>query len=177
MMRTHVLVAAALFALGLGGAAADAACPGGVSTSFKVDGAVTAPSVFDLKDLEKFAPAQENVTFFAAGAVETESFTGPLLWDLLNNPPVNGIVTNPNVKNDILSMVIIVTGTDCYTAVFGAGEIDPAFGDVQVMLAYLVGGQSIGTDGVAKIIVPGDKDGGRFVSNIAHIEVKAASSN
>ena len=31
------------------------------------------------------------------GSVFTETFTGVLLWDLLNEPPVNKIVTDANV--------------------------------------------------------------------------------
>jgi hypothetical protein len=154
-----------------------AACPGGVSNSFKVSGAVTRPATFNLTQLEQFAPAQENVTYFAAGAVVTESFTGVLLWDLLNNAPVGGIVTNPNIKNDILRKVVIVTGTDCYQAVFGAGEFDPFFGGSQIMIAYATGGQSLGDDGFARIVVPGDKAGGRFVSNIASVEVHDATTH
>jgi ABC-type molybdate transport system substrate-binding protein len=87
-----------------------AACPGGVSTSFTVSGDVTNRATFNLDKLQRFPPAQANVTYFAAGSVVTEAFTGVLLWDLLNNSPVNGIVTNPNVKNDILHKVVIVTG-------------------------------------------------------------------
>ena len=100
---------------------------------------------------------------------------GALLWDLLNNSPVNGIVANPNIKNDILHKVVIVTGTDCYQSVFGAGEFDPFFGGSQIMVAYATGGQSLGTAGFARIVVPGDKAGGRFVSNIANIEVRDAT--
>ena len=88
-------------------------CPGGVSSKFVVTGDVTKSQIFDLDQLtQKYSPAQENVTYFAAGSVVTESFTGVLLWDLLSSSPVNGIVTNPNIKNDILHKVIIVTGTD-----------------------------------------------------------------
>jgi hypothetical protein len=117
-------------------------------------------------------PAQENVTYFAAGSVVSESFTGVLLWDLLNQPPVGGIVTDPTIKNDILHKVIIVTGTDCYQSVFGAGEINPFFGGNQIMVAYAAGGQSLGSAGFARIVAPGDKAGGRFVSNIDSIEVR-----
>ena len=114
----------------------------------------------------------QNVTYFAAGSVVSESFTGVLLWDLLNQPPVGGIVTDPTVKNDILHKVVIVTGTDCYQSVFGGGEIDPFFGGNQIMVAYATGGQSLGSAGFARIVAPGDKAGGRFVSNIASIEVR-----
>lgn len=163
---------AALLLIGVGGSPLYAACPGGVSNSFAVSGQVTNRTVFNLNKLEQFAPAQANVTYFAAGSVVTESFTGVLLWDLLNNSPVGGIVTDPTVKNDILHKVVIVTGTDCYQSVFGAGEFDPFFGGSQIMVAYATGGQSLGSDGFARIVVPSDKAGGRFVSNIVSIEVR-----
>src|SRR5215831_5025665 len=60
----------------------------------------------------------------------------------------------------------------CYQSVFGAGEIDPFFGGSQIMVAYETGGQSLSHNGFARIVVPGDKAGGRFVSNIAKIEVR-----
>jgi hypothetical protein len=167
-------LSAALLLTAIGSSPLQAACPGGVSSSFTVTGDVTNRIVFDLNKLEQFPPAQENVTYFAAGSVVTESFTGVLLWDLLNNPPVSGIVTDPHTKNDILHKIIIVTGTDCYQSVFGAGEINPFFDGSQIMVAYATGGQSLGSAGFARIVAPGDKAGGRFVSNIVQIEVRDA---
>jgi hypothetical protein len=167
---------AALFLVGLSGPPLHAACPGGVSKSFAVLGEVKKPAVFNLTRLQQFPPAQQNVTYFAMGAVVSESFTGTLLWDLLNNAPVGGIVTNPNIKNDILHKVVVVTGTDCYQSVFGAGEFDPFFGGSQILVAYATGGQSLGSAGFARIAVPGDKAGGRFVSNIVKIEVIDAAT-
>ena len=171
-MMTRTLSAAVLLTMAVGNAPLQAACPGGVSSFFKVSGEVTNRAVLDLRKLEQFPPAQQNVTYFAAGSVVTESFTGVLLWDLLNEPPVGGIVTDPTIKNDILHKVVIVTGTDCYQSVFGAGEINPSFGGNQIMVAYATGGQSLGSAGFARIVAPGDKAGGRFVSNIASIEVR-----
>jgi len=168
---------AALCLIGLANSPLHAACPGGVSNSFTVSGEVKKPAVFNLNKLEQFAPAQANVTYFAAGSVVTESFTGVLLWDLLNNSPVGGIVTDPTVKNDILHKIVIVTGTDCYQSVFSAGEFDPFFGGSQIMVAYATGGQSLGSAGFARIVAPGDKAGGRFVSNIANIDVEDAGSS
>jgi len=101
----------------------------------------------------------------------TQSFTGTLLWDLLQSV---GIVVDPNVKNDILRKVVIVTGSDGYETAFGAGEIAPNFGGAQIMVAYAVDGQPLGKDGFARIVAPGDKAGGRFVSNIVKIEVQEA---
>jgi hypothetical protein len=165
---------AALLLLGIANAPANAGCAGGVSTSIAVTGEVVKPAVFTLKLLEQFAPAQENVSYFAMSGVESNSFTGALLWDVLNSAPVGGIVVNPSVKNDILHKIIVVTGTDCYESVFGAGEVDPFFGGNQMMLAYAENGKSLGENGFAQLIAPGDKAGGRFVYNIATIEVKDA---
>jgi hypothetical protein len=114
---------------------------------------------------------KENVTYFTAGAVVTQSFTGTSLWDLLQSV---GIVVDPTIKNDILRKVVIVTGSDGYQSVFGAGEIDPTFGGAQIMVAYAADGQPLGKDGFARIVSPNDKAGGRFVSNIVKIEVEDA---
>jgi hypothetical protein len=173
MIRRALL--AMLLSFGIGVVSAQAQqCPGtgAVTNAFYVAGQVQTPATFDLARLQLFAPAQQDITFFASGAVTTASFTGVLLWDILNNPPVGGIITDPNVKNDILHKIVVVTGSDCYQAVFGVGELDPGFGGSQVMVAYAENGQSLGDSGFAKIVVPGDKQGGRFVSNIATIVVR-----
>jgi Oxidoreductase molybdopterin binding domain len=166
----------ALLLAGVGGSAFAASCPGGPTTSFSVTGQVQNPTVFDMRVLQQLPTTQENVTYFSAGSVVTQSFTGALLWDLLNNSPVGGIVTNSAIKNDILHKIVIVTGSDCYQSVFGAGEIDPFFAGDQIMVAYAVGGQPLGSIGFARIVAAGDKAGGRFVSMIANIDVEDASS-
>jgi hypothetical protein len=162
---------AAMLLIGAGASPLGAACPGGVTTSFTVTGQVRKPSVFYLKDLEKLPVAQENITYFAAGSVTTQSFTGALLWDLLNHSPVGGIVVAPTIKGDIFHKIVIVTGSDCYQSIFGAGEVDPPFGGSQIMVAYAVNSGSLGSNGFARIVVPGDKQGGRFVSNIVNLDV------
>jgi hypothetical protein len=174
-MSMRTLFAAVLL-FGIASSPLEAACPGGPSTYFTVTGEVNTPSRFYLNDLEQLSAAQANVTYFAAGSVITQSFTGALLWDLLNSQPVGGIVVDPNTKNDILRKIIIVTGSDCYQSVFGAGENNPAFGGSQIMVAYAVNGGSLGANAFARIVVPGDKQGGRFVSNIVNIDVEDASS-
>ena len=136
---------------------------------FRVVGHVQHPRTFDLAALQKLPVSNQNVTYFAAGSVVSHSFTGALLWDLLQSV---GIIVDPVIKNDILRKTVVVTGSDGYEAVFGAGEIAPNFGGNQIMVAYEVDGQSLGTDGPARIVVPGDKQGGRFVSNIVKIEVR-----
>jgi hypothetical protein len=148
-----------------------AAQSGGPSSAFRLTGEVMKQTSFDLEALETLPVTNQNVTYFAAGAVLTQSFTGALLWDLLQSV---GIVVDPNIKNDILRKSVIVTGSDGYKSVFGVGEIAPNFGGVQIIVAYAADGQLLGQDGFARIVAPGDKAGGRFVSNIVKIEVRDA---
>jgi hypothetical protein len=150
-------------------ARAGGASSGGGGSLFVVAGQVQRPGPIYPGDLAKLPRTQENVTFFSGGQVVSQSYTGVLLWDLLQS--VGVITTNPP-KNDILRKIIVVTGSDGYEAVFGAGEISPNFGGNQIMIAYLADGQSLGAQGPARIVAPTDKQGGRFVSMIAKIEVK-----
>jgi len=138
-------------------------------TTFRVFGQVTTPTVFNLAKLEKLPTATENITYGASGGIVSHEFTGALLWDLLQSI---GITVDSTIKNDILRKIVVVTGSDGYKAVFGAGEFDPSFGGEQIMIAYSEDGQSLGQDGFAQLIAPGDKLGGRFVFNIVSIEVR-----
>lgn len=149
-------------------------CNGGVSTSFDIIGAVLKPQSFNRQSLQAMKPSTTAWDYFGGGSSARPSeFTGILLWDLLNDV---GVEVNPAVKNDLDRKYIVVTGTDCYQAVFAMGELDPAIaGTDQVTIAYAqkVSGHetSLGANGFARIIVPGDKKGARRVSNIAHIQV------
>jgi DMSO/TMAO reductase YedYZ molybdopterin-dependent catalytic subunit len=173
-MKLRSLFAALLLLVGLTAVPAVAQTSSSASAPpyFAVSGQVKTPKFVDVHALKHLPHVNQNVTYFAAGSVENETFTGALLWDLLQSV---GIITDPTVKNDILRKTIVVTGTDGYVAVFTAGEIDPGFGGNQILIAYEVNGQLLGAEGPAQIVAPGDKAGGRFVHNIASIVVKDGS--
>lgn len=137
---------------------------------FAVSGLVQTPKAITMFDLKKLPPAQENITYYGAGKINTQSFTGVLLWDFLNSL---GLVLDPAVKNDILRKTVVVAGADGYKSVFTLGEIAPGFGGNQVLIAYAADGAPLDAQGPTRIAVPTDKQGGRFVSNIATIEVKS----
>jgi hypothetical protein len=168
-MKLRSLVAALLLLAGLTGVPALAENSSSPAPPFfLVAGQVKTPKWVDASTLKQLPHVNQNVTYFAAGKVENDTFTGALLWDLLQSA---GIVTDPNVKNDILRKIIVVTGTDGYVSIFTAGEIDPGFGGNQILVAYADNGQPLGAEGPAQIVAPGDKAGGRFVHNIASIIV------
>ncbi len=191
-----VVADAAMPLIGLGGAPRHAACPGGPSKFFTVSGQVKNPTRFDLRKLQQFDPTAHLMSgpafhlSFTGGKLQwtpqangpVVSFTGAPLWDLLNKPPVGGILANPKVKDDILRKVVVVIGTDCSQTVFSAGEL--VLGREPVV-AYAAGDQPLDKDGFARIVLSGetgssvlagDETRGRSVSNISSIVVGDAAS-
>jgi hypothetical protein len=161
------LTLATLSLLCLGSEAPRAGC--GPTTSFAVNGEIAKPTVFDLPRLRQFSPVQAKVKY---SVTVTKSFTGALLWDVVNSPPAGPVKVDPKVNDDILGKIVIVTGCDGYRTVFGAGEIGPSYGGNRIIVAYAVDGQALGRSGFARIVAPGDQGRGRFVSNIVRIDVK-----
>ena len=167
---------AAVFAAGFTAAPARAqdAAPAGYASTFRLRGQVMHPQTYSLALLQALPATRQNVFFVAGSGTVNATYTGVLLWDLLNTA---GLVENPAVKNDLLRQRVVVTGSDGYQAVFSLGELAPQFGGEQVMVAYAVNGQPLGAStGFAEVIAPGDKAGGRAVNTIVRIEVLGGGS-
>ena len=76
-------------------------------------------------------------------------------------------------NNARLRVTVMVTAADGYQVAFGWGELDPEFGAAPILLAYARDGQPMGEkQGMARIVVPGDKRGGRYVSMVKSIELR-----
>jgi hypothetical protein len=76
-------------------------------------------------------------------------------------------------NNAKLRVTVMVTGADGYQVALGWGELDPDFGAAPILLAYSSGGQPMGDkQGMARLVVPGDKRGGRYVSTVKSIELR-----
>jgi len=101
--------------------------------------------------------------------VGTDVFNGVSFWDLLNTTV--GLKTDASVKNDVLGMYVVATGSDGYRSVFSLGELDPLFGNQPDLIAFGMDGSGLGSDGFARLVVPGDGKHGRYVSNLVSLEV------
>jgi hypothetical protein len=125
--------------------------------------------------LETLPAVQLKATYKAGGTPVTDTYTGVSLWTLLNDA---GLITDPNIKNDVLRQYVEAIGSDGYAAIFSLGEIDPMFGNQPDLVAYAdTGGQlgPDGADGFARIVVPGDAAGGRYISNLVALKVFTAA--
>ena len=131
------------------------------TTSFAVRGAVDRAGTFDLADLE----ALPSVT----RTVGSDTYTGISLWSLLDT--TTGLDTDPAIKNDVLGMYVVATGSDGYKAVFSMGELDADFGAEPDMIAFEDNGAPLTGNGFARIVVPDDVKAGRWVSNLVSLEV------
>jgi len=136
--------------------AADA--PAGVAVSSGAD----EPVQLSMEEIGKLPVVQVTATFGShPGAYE-----GPLLWTLLDH--IHAIdAANPRGQ---VRQTILVTGRDGYMAVLALGEIAPEFENKQVILAERVDGKPIEPDHL-RIVVPGDKRGGRSVRDVVSIKV------
>jgi hypothetical protein len=146
---------------------------GGFSPSFTVGGNVATPKQFNLAGLQALPAATENVQFKSGTGMEQHSYTGARLYDLLIGL---GPQFEPSRKNDKLDWYVQVVGSDGYVAIVSWGEIDPGWEAKDVLVAYQDNGQPLSPgDGMAKLVVPGDIQGGRYVSNITAIYVMPAT--
>ncbi|MBH8572639.1 hypothetical protein I8752_06350 [Nostocaceae cyanobacterium CENA369] len=168
-------------------------CNGGSSQSFHLDGEVNNPTTYNLQKLQnlrdtlkKENPAlitEVTVTFKTGSGERTETYYGISLWELINNPKAGGGLkpgnSGVNTKNSFLRQYVLVDATDCYGAVVAIGEIQPNFEGKTVLVAFAKKGSGnqvvpLTDEGFARLVVPGDKAGGRYVSNVTNILILSA---
>ena len=111
-----------------------------------------------------------SVSYQAGQGTESGSFTGTRLLNVFEAAGGARLPTDAN--NAKLRVTIMVTAVDGYQVVFGWGDVDPDFGAMPIMLAVERDGQPLGDrQGMARLVVPGDKRGGRYVSMVKSIEL------
>lgn len=171
---TNVLLCMALGALwsqaSLASSQAAAGGKVGRADSISINGAVEHAQSLTLAALKRAPATTETVSLMTGKGVLTGSYTGVLLWTLLQQAVIK---LTPGVKNDVLRHTIVVTGSDGYKTVLSVAEVDPKFGGDRALIAYAKGGKALAHDrGFARLIVPTDKSAGRAVFGIASITVR-----
>ena len=125
-------------------------------------------SVTTAQQLSELPPVQLSISFETEHGPRQASFEGPLLWTVLDHA---GAVDAAKPREQVRQAVRL-TGRDGYTAILALGEISPAFENKQVILAERMDGQPL-PPGHFRIVVPGDRYGGRSVRDVARIVVTA----
>lgn len=141
---------------------------GGVSGAFSISGLVNNAINLDAAALGALGLTWRTVDY------DGTSYGGYLLWDLLTGA-TGGLATDPDVKNDVLGLYVVATGSDGYQAIFSMGELNPDFGNQPNLVALTRDGVDLADDGFARIVAPGDVRRGRWVSNLIGLEVYRAA--
>ena len=166
-----LLLAVAVMPLGLSQATASEPSERPVG-SVIITGAIQQSVLLTFEELQALplTPKSLTVMFRSGATLETHDFTGFLLFDVLNllKPKLDS-----TVKNDKLRFYVSATATDDYQATVAWGELDPDFGNKQILLALTQDVQSLATQG-PRLVVPGDVRGGRYVSGVETIRLDRA---
>jgi hypothetical protein len=129
----------------------------------------SAPVLLTAADLAKLPEVTVSVSFGTDHGQFHGIFSGPLLWTVLNQAKA----IDPKNPRLVLREFVLVTGADRYSAVLALGEIAPEFEDKDVILATQMNGQEL-APGHFRIVVPGDKRGGRSVRDVVRMVVSQA---
>jgi hypothetical protein len=73
---------------------------------FRVGGQVINPKTYHLADLQALPTTRVHDVFIAGTGVSQGTFTGVLLWDLIEAAVVD---VNPNQPNDLLRHYVLIT--------------------------------------------------------------------
>lgn len=117
-----------------------------------------------LAQLQALPASKVAVSFQTEHGEEHATYRGALLWTVLEH---SGMLTP--VPRDHVRQVVTITGLDGYTAVLALAEIDPSFEGKSVLLADIRNGAP--TENLPRLIVPGDRYGGRSVRDVVTISI------
>jgi hypothetical protein len=157
-MRHRLLLPALLFALTL--QAAPAFCQ-----QLTIQAESGKPTVLARADIE--ALPHVKVTAAVSGASIT--FEGVALRAVLEKA---GVGFGDTLKGKRLASCLLVEAADGYRVVFALPELDPAFTDKQIILAFLKDGKPLDEkEGPYRIVTPDEKRMARWVRQVTTLKI------
>jgi DMSO/TMAO reductase YedYZ molybdopterin-dependent catalytic subunit len=135
------------------------------SPNLSLNGKVKQPRYWTLDDLRKMPAQRANVSYLTERGAVSASFTGVSLWSLIEM--AGGI--DDQARGAAVRHAIRIAATDGYIVVTSTGEISPDFGGKAALVAYERDGKPLDD---FRIVMPGDKRGGRNVRDIVTITIE-----
>ncbi len=165
----RLMLAAALLSLTpvFASPATTASAAPATDAGFTIEGQVQHSQHFTAEDLEKLPATKVSVSYVTGHGQESGIYSGVLLWTLLNEAV---LIDGPS-KGGLLRHVMTITGRDGYSVVLSAGELAPDFEGKSVIMAYSKDNQPLAPAEGIRLIVPGDKHGGRAVRDVVKIDI------
>jgi len=100
------------------------------------------PLELTMADLAALPQTTQEVTFLSSGEERHVSYTGTLLWPILEGA---GLLDGID-RNAELARSVAVTASDGYVVVFSVGEMHPDFGNAPIMLAVMADDAPLAAD-------------------------------
>jgi DMSO/TMAO reductase YedYZ molybdopterin-dependent catalytic subunit len=158
MILPRTVAALALVAW-LAGAAAAQTLP-----VLTLDGKVKHPQHWTIDDLRKLPAQHVDVSYLTERGPVTASFTGVPLWSLIETAGIDD-----DAKGAVIRHAIRITASDGWVVVTSTGELAPDFGAKPALVAYERDGKPLSD---FRIVMPGDKHGGRYARDVTAISVE-----
>jgi DMSO/TMAO reductase YedYZ molybdopterin-dependent catalytic subunit len=137
-----------------------------------VTGDVRLPASLTMTDLRSLSSRTQSVTFDVGmdtdAAAQHHVYVGPSLFDVVTAAEP---IVDPARRNPLLAVTVLAVGRDGYAAAVAWGEIAPDFRGTPVIIAYSEDGAPLDQP---RLVVPGDLNGGRYVSGLAELRVRNA---
>lgn len=130
-----------------------------------VTGLVATPLHLTMADLGSFPAIHVSASQISGRGPVPLECTGAALSAIIAKAGLN-VGKGNNAK---LAHSVVITADDGYAAALSLGEIDADYGNQNVIIATQCNGKPM--DG-PRMVVPGDRHGGRAVSGVVSIEVK-----
>lgn len=131
-----------------------------------VEGEVFTPLKLSLKELLLFK-ASEAKGKDRDGRQHT--YKGVMLWDILDSA---GVTLGKEPRGENLIKYVVAKADDGYEVVFSLSEIDPAFSDNMILLAYEVDGYPLAAkEGPFRLVVPDEKKHARWIRQLTMVKV------
>jgi DMSO/TMAO reductase YedYZ molybdopterin-dependent catalytic subunit len=133
----------------------------------RIEGAVAHPKTLSMDDLrDHYQPHTINITYANDDRAVKASFTGARLWDVLQSADVLMNAEHPEL------MRVMARAADNFHCVVKWHEFEPTADNKLILVGYEQDGQPIkGKHGPLSLIVPGDPQGLRYISNLATLTV------
>jgi hypothetical protein len=123
--------------------------------------------VLSLERIAALARTTQRVGFTTGRGEQQNEWAGPLLWDVLG---ASGLIDGANPREQA-HLAVRVTGADGYSAVIALGEISPQIADRPILVADRLNGAPL-PEHALRLIVPGDRLGGRSVRDVVRIAIE-----
>lgn len=131
-----------------------------------VDGEVLRPLKMNQTDMLKM----EQVEVKTSGMDGIERvYQGVRLLDILK---LAGVTLGKELRGENLTKYLLLTAMDGYEVIYALAEVDPAFTDETITLAYKVDGRPLPAgEGPFRIIAPKEKRPARWIRELGSIKV------